>query len=347
VKMVNSVTISAVDLFCGVGGLTHGLQLSGINVTAGYDTDESCKFPYETNNNAEFITQSVSDLSAQEANHHYGKEDIRLLAGCAPCQPFSNYTQARAKDERWDLLSHFGRIASELRPELVTMENVPDLARHEVFNEFVNKLSEQGYHVWHKVVYCPDYGIPQKRKRLVLLASLFGEISLITPTHQKHEYVTLEEAIGSLPALQAGKVDKVDFLHRAAGLSDINLKRINASRPGGTWKDWPSDLLAECHKRDSGKKYTSIYGRMKWDELGPTITTQFYNYGSGRYGHPTQARAMSLREAAILQSFPADYQFTEANEPYSMTKVSRMIGNAVPVSLGKVIGESLLNHVDS
>ncbi|MEY8241324.1 MAG: DNA cytosine methyltransferase [Cycloclasticus sp.] len=345
-KWYARVTISAVDLFCGVGGLTHGLQLSGINVTAGYDIDESCKLPYEANNEAEFINQSIPELSAKEINNQYDRKKIRLLAGCAPCQPFSNYTQARPKDERWGLLSHFGRIASELRPELITMENVPDLDRHEVFSEFVNTLSEQGYHVWHEVVYCPDYGVPQKRKRLVLLASLIGEVSLIPPTHQTHEYVTLKEAIGSLPRLQAGKTNKVDSLHRAAGLSDINIKRIKASKPGGTWKDWPLELQAECHKRDSGKKYTSVYGRMRWNELSPTITTQFYNYGSGRYGHPSQTRAISLREAAILQSFPADYQFTEANKPYSITNISRMIGNAVPVSLGKAIGESLLKHIN-
>jgi DNA (cytosine-5)-methyltransferase 1 len=341
------MTISAVDLFCGVGGLTHGLQMSGINVTAGYDTDEHCRLPYEANNKAEFINQSVSELTAKQLSSHYGGATNRLLAGCAPCQPFSNYTQALPKDARWGLLSHFGRLASELRPELITMENVPDLERHEVFPEFIKTLTTLGYHVWHEVVYCPDYGVPQQRKRLVLLASLLGEISLIKPTHQKYEYVTLKEAIGSLPRLQAGKTNKNDPLHRAASLSETNLKRIKASKPGGTWKDWPIDLLAGCHKRDSGKKYTSVYGRMNWDELSPTITTQFYNYGSGRYGHPTQARAMSLREAALLQSFPVDYQFTSIKENYTISNISRMIGNAVPVLLGKAIGESLLKHVNS
>jgi DNA (cytosine-5)-methyltransferase 1 len=341
------VKISAVDLFCGVGGLTHGLQLSGVKVIAGYDTDECCRLPYEANNQAKFINQNVSELKAEQLASHYNGAKTRVLAGCAPCQPFSNYTQARPKDKRWGLLSHFARLASELRPELITMENVPDLYRHAILTEFIDTLAQLGYHVWHQVVYCPDYGVPQRRKRLVLLASLKGEISLIPPTHRKHEYVTLKDAIGSLPRLQAGKANKNDPLHRTAGLSDINLKRIKASKPGGTWKDWPTDLLAECHKRESGKKYTSVYGRMKWDELSPTITTQFYNYGSGRYGHPSQARAMSLREAALLQSFPIDYQFTDTVETYSITNIARMIGNAVPVSLGKAIGESLLKHIKS
>lgn len=339
------MAISAVDLFCGVGGLTHGLQMSGINVVAGYDTDEYCKLPYEANNQAQFLNQSVSELTSQQLAGLYGKAKIRLLAGCAPCQPFSNYTQALPKDDRWSLLSHFGRLASEMRPELITMENVPDLERHSIFAEFISTLKDLGYYVWHQVIYCPDYGVPQQRKRLVLLASLMGEIELIPPTHLQRQYVTLKDAIGSLPRLQAGKANKDDPLHRAAGLSDINLRRIKASKQGGTWKDWPEDLLAKCHKKDSGKKYTSVYGRMKWNELSPTITTQFYNYGSGRYGHPTQARAMSLREAALLQSFPIGYQFISKDEACSITNVARMIGNAVPVLLGKAIGDSLIKHI--
>ena len=340
------MTISAVDLFCGVGGLTHGLQLSGINVAAGYDTDEHCRLPYEANNQAQFINESVANLTAKQLTSQYDGAKTRLLAGCAPCQPFSNYTQALPKDDRWGLLAHFSRLASELRPELITMENVPDLCRHEIFPEFIRTLTTLGYHVWHQVVYCPDYGVPQRRKRLVLLASLQGQVSLIPPTHKKNEYITLKDTIGSLPRLQAGKTNKDDPLHRAASLTDINLKRIKASKPGGTWKDWPANLLAGCHKRESGKKYTSVYGRMRWNELSPTITTQFYNYGSGRYGHPTQARAMSLREAALLQSFPIDYQFTDIGEPFSITNTARMIGNAVPVLLGKAIGESLLKHIN-
>ncbi len=340
------MTISAVDLFCGVGGLTHGLEMSGIDVVTGYDTDIHCKLPYEINNKARFVNKSVSELSPEELLARYDQSKTRLLAGCAPCQPFSNYTQGLPKDERWGLLSHFARLASATRPELITMENVPDLERHSIFLEFVNILLNVGYKVWWKVVYCPDYGIPQKRKRLVLLASLLGDIELISPTHTQTEYVTLRSAIGFLPRLKAGEINENDPLHRSARLSDINLRRIKASKQGGTWKDWPPELLTECHKKDSGKKYTSVYGRMSWGELSPTVTTQFYNYGSGRYGHPTQARAMSLREAALLQSFPGRYQFIDKDKNYSIVNIARMIGNAVPVLLAKAIGDSLLVHLN-
>jgi DNA (cytosine-5)-methyltransferase 1 len=339
------LTVSAIDLFCGVGGLTHGLELSGINVIAGYDNDEKCRFPYEKNNNSKFINKNISDLKSNEFNPTYLNSNVKVLAGCAPCQPFSKYTQARPKDSRWELLNDFSRIAKKLQPELITMENVPDLHKHSIFLDFVHSLEREGYHVAHSVVYCPDYGIPQSRKRLVLLASLYGEINLVPPTHQPENYETLKTTIGDLPKLKAGESNTSDPLHRAAGLSEINIKRINASKPGGSWKDWPVEFLTDCHKKESGKKYTSIYGRMEWNKQSPTITTQFYNYGSGRHGHPTQPRAISIREAAILQSFPVNYQFSE-EDTFSITDISRMIGNAVPVRLGEIIGRSFLRHLE-
>ncbi len=341
------MSIAAVDLFCGVGGLTHGLQNSGIDVIAGYDIDEHCRLPYEVNNDAKFFNTSITELEASEIQDHYGKSEFRLLAGCAPCQPFSTYMQGRPKDERWGLLSHFSRLASELKPEVITMENVPELVKHNIFFYFTESLKTQGYYVWYKIVYCPDYGVAQKRKRLVLLASRLGSISLPPPKYAPDEYLTLRDIIGNLPSLAAGSTNREDELHRAAGLTEINLKRIKASKPGGTWKDWPDDLLANCHKKDSGKKYTSVYGRMEWNKLSPTVTTQCYNYGSGRYGHPEQNRAMSLREAALIQSFPVEYQFTEYAKTYHMTNIARMIGNAVPVNLATAIGETIREHIKS
>jgi DNA (cytosine-5)-methyltransferase 1 len=339
------VSIVAVDLFCGVGGLTHGLRQSGINVVAGYDTDENCRIPYEENNKSKFINANITELEVADLVTHFGSSKIKLLAGCAPCQPFSKYTQGREKDDRWGLLYHFSKLASELNPELIAMENVPELIKHGVFTDFVENLSSNGYYVWHKVINCPEYGIAQKRKRLVLLASKLGDISLAPATHQAGNFVTLKDVIGDLPKLESGMTDDKDVLHRAAGLTEINLARIMASIPGGTWKDWPEELLANCHKKSTGGKYTSVYGRMEWNSLSPTVTTQCYNYGSGRYGHPTQHRAISLREAAMIQSFPQNYKFTKETKTYSMTSIARMIGNAVPVRLAKVIGDTLITHV--
>lgn len=185
------MTVKAVDLFM-VQVAAHGTTLNaGIEVVVGYDIAESCRFAYEHNNNAKFINQSVTELTAEEIIKHFDGAEYRLLAGCAPCQPFSTYsrTTARAeKDHRWDLLSSFGRLVKEILPDFVTMENVPGLLDQQVFKDFVNLLTEQDYHVDYRVVYCPDYGMAQTRKRLVLVASRLGEIHLMAPTHQPEYY---------------------------------------------------------------------------------------------------------------------------------------------------------------
>lgn len=338
--------IDAVDLFCGAGGLTAGLRRSGLQVRAGYDIDLNCRHAYEHNNRATFVTKSVEEVSSEEVASWYRPGRLKLLAGCAPCQPFSSYNQGRdtRTDRKWPLLYAFKRLIEGVQPELVTMENVPDVTRHKVYHDFVAAL-EQDYEIWEGTVACVDYGLPQHRRRHVLLASKLGPISLIPPTHSGKPR-TVHDAIGHLPPLSAGDCDPRDPLHRAASLSPINMKRIIYSRPGGTWKEWPEDLRAACHQKDSGKTYPSVYGRMRWEEPGPTMTTLCYGFGNGRFGHPEQNRAISLREAATLQSFPFDYQFMPV-EKINFRAVGRMIGNAVPVRLGEVIGLSLMHHLNS
>jgi DNA (cytosine-5)-methyltransferase 1 len=226
------------------------------------------------------------------------------------------------------------------------MENVPNLSNQEIFEDFVSFLEGKKFHVSYSNVYCPEFGIPQKRRRLVLLASRFGEIELIPSTHSAKNFVTTRETIGHLPRIQSGKVCKTDPLHRTTKLTEINLKRIKASKQNGTWLDWDAELRLECHSRESGESYKAVYGRMSWKEPAPTITTQFYNYGTGRFGHPTQHRALTVREAALLQTFPADYKFIEdEHEKFHLTKIGVHIGNAVPVELGVVIGKSIRRHI--
>lgn len=338
--------VYAIDLFCGAGGLSHGLQRAGINVRAGVDIDPACEFPYTANNNAKFLLKSVDELKGEELRPFYRKNVLKLLAGCAPCQTFSTYNQkATDSDQRWWLLRQFSRLVGELSPELVTMENVPGLVDQNVFQEFVSELRTRGYSVEYQVVNCADYGVPQQRKRLVLLASKLGPIALMTPAELGLGVRTVREAIGELPPVPAGASLVDDPIHQSSVLSDINLRRIQASRPGGTWRDWPSDLIAECHKKGSGKTYPSVYGRMTWDEPSPTITTQFYGFGNGRFGHPVQDRALTLREGAILQSFPPEYKFVTPGGPIQQKVIGRMIGNAVPVRLGEVIGASIHAHI--
>ena len=344
--------IEAVDLFCGAGGLSYGLMKAGITVSAGIDFEESCKYPFEQNiDNAKFIHYDISKIPESLIIQQYNSGTIKLLAGCAPCQPFSSLsfslTKDRKKSDKWPLLNHFSRLVSEVKPDLVTMENVPQLSKEDIFKEFLDTLESEGYHVFYTIVNAEKYGLPQRRRRLVLLASKLGDIRILTPEELNMSQKTVKDAIYNLPRINAGEKYTNDILHYARKLSDINLKRIKASKPGGTWKDWPESLRLECHKKESGSTYTSVYGRMEWNKPSSTITTQFTHFGTGRYGHPEQHRSITLREAAILQSFPKNYKFIEKEEDFSFKKLGLMIGNAVPVDLGYAIGKSFEYHINN
>lgn len=343
--------IAVVDLFCGIGGLTHGFIREGFNVVAGIDIDESCKYAFEKNNNSRFLSKSVTELSSSELNGLFGNSKIKILVGCAPCQPFSSYTfkDPDKKDiGKWKLLYEFQRLILESKPDIISMENVSQLINFKkapVFDDFIKTLKNEGYFTHFEIVNCPQYGIPQNRKRLVLIASKLGNIDLIPKTHNKNNFVTVKDAIGSLPPIEDGEFYKNDKLHFARKLSPLNKKRIKSTPYGGSWKDWSEELMLECHKKESGKSYSSVYGRMKWEEPSPTITTHCVGYGNGRFGHPEQDRGISLREASILQSFPKKYHFFKKGEVFSSVMIARQIGNAVPVRLGEVIAKSIKKHL--
>lgn len=342
----NRKKIEVIDLFSGVGGLTYGLRKSGLSVLAGLDNDQSCAYAYEKNNAAKFIPADISKFDFEELNKIYSKGSTRVLVGCAPCQPFSSHAfklRKDEKDERWNLLDHFIRGVNVIKPDIVSMENVRGVTKTDVFKNFVNELEGLGYKVDWKVVYAPNYGVPQNRSRLILLASRLGEISIPKETHTRDNYVTVGDIIRDLPKLDAGEVSKQDRLHQAKKLDPINQRRILQSKPAGNWRDWDNSLLPNCYKKVSGQTYTSVYGRMSWGDVSPTITTQFTSYGSGRFGHPEQNRALSIREGALLQTFPLDYDFGD----FPTGKLSRHIGNAVPPQLGVVIGQQIRKHVES
>lgn len=339
--------IGAVDLFCGVGGLTCGLQRANIDVVAGIDLDSSCQYSFEYNNNSIFIHKSVDEVSGKEIKKLLRGYDVKILVGCAPCQPFSSH-QKNKKDRKnhkdWSLLYQFARIVKESKPHIISMENVPELVNEKVFLDFVETLRNLNYHVSHSIINVSDYGVAQSRRRLILLASKKKKIELIAPTH-KHQPVCVKDIIGNLPQVAAGEVCPTDRLHISSSLSEINLKRIKASVPNGTWRDWPKELVLKCHKKDTGKTYSSVYGRMSWDGFAPTITTQFIGYGTGRFGHPIQNRALTLREGALLQSFPDGYSFMNDDEKISLKSIARHIGNAVPPRLGEIIGQSIISSL--
>ena len=226
------------------------------------------------------------------------------------------------------------------------MENVPRLRSKRVFRDFIRELQRLGYCVDSASLHCAKFGVPQNRRRMVLIASLIGPVAVPCGQLSPGEYKTVRDAIGSLPALAAGQVDSKDRLHRARHLSDTNLTRVQSSRPGGTWEDWPESLRAKCHRKKSGATYRNVYSRMEWDRPGPTITTLAYNFGTGRFGHPEQDRAITLREAALLQTFPRYFRFVEPKKKVSLLGVGRLIGNAVPPRLAFFIGKEIVRAAE-
>lgn len=340
------MSVSAIDLFCGVGGLTRGIEDSGIKVKAGFDLDESCRYAYEHNNSSAFVQCDIGSLKASTINEFFGESEVRIIVGCAPCQPFSTCTprtHAGKNNDKWGMLNHYSRIIREVKPDIISMENVPQLKNTEPFEQFLSTLKENDYHFSYSVVNCEEYGIPQRRRRLILLASKYGPIFIKSPNGIEKK--TVKDAIGALPALHDGEISRADSLHRCQKLSEKNRLRITNSIPGGSWETWPDELKLNCHRSKKGSSFKSVYGRMRWDDPSPTITTEFFNYGSGRFGHPEQNRALSLREGALIQTFPADYEFEPENDIKSIASTATHIGNAVPVKLGEVIGESILEHL--
>lgn len=344
--------VKVVDLFCGIGGLSHGLVQEGFQVVAGVDNDPSCKYAFEANNSASFINRDIARFTARELNALYGDAGVRILVGCAPCPPYSFLTRRGLSDgkgrQRDYPMKRFMNLIRRVQPDIVSMENVPDLSnvqKYPVFGKFLRMLKNNDYHVSYKTVDASRYGVPQRRRRLVLLASKLGEISLIPETHDDERLVTVRQAIGSLPPIQDGATHHRDPLHRASKLSTINKRRILATpKDGGSAKDWPRELIPDCYKRKTGKSFmATVYGRMRWDDVAPTMTTNCATLGTGRFGHPSQNRAISLREAAIFQTFPSSYDFGPLG---SIQDFTRHLGNAVPVSLARAIGQSIRKHIE-
>lgn len=347
--------IKAIDLFCGAGGVTRGLLDAGIDVVAGYDIDNDLKKVYEYNNirkngeHVKYINQDVQTITKKDIFNIVGNITTRkknkekfLLAGCAPCQPFSTMNMRKNEnDPRRTLLKSFADLVEKTKPDFVFMENVAGIETLDCdsLEYFKSKLKDLNYKLDAKVVEAAKYGVPQFRKRYVLIASKTKKIKLPDYTIKDTEsYITVADTIKNLPKIKAGEQCEKTANHRSRRLSDLNLKRIKATpHNGGSRKDWKDkELIPICHRNTNG--FSNVYGRLWWDKPASTLTTRFNAYTSGRYGHPEQDRALSLLEGALLQSFPIDYEFFGSAE-----KISRQIGNAVPPKLAKTIGANFFN----
>ena len=316
----------AIDLFSGCGGLTIGLKDAGFDVVGAVELDKKAATIYKSNHKKVPVWNfSIRDLPALTVAKHAGLRpgQLDLLAGCPPCQGFSRITTNNGlysvDDPRNDLINDFMRFVEDLRPKSVLLENVPGLASTGRFRNFCKKLVSLGYKVTWDVLDVADYGVPQRRKRLILLASKMRKINFAVKVQRKR---TVEETIGYLPHPR----DSKDPLHttwkRSKEVEDL-IRQI--PRNGGSRTDLPRSSQLDCHKETDG--FRDIYGRMAWNEVSPTITSGCINPSKGRFLHPSQNRAITLREAALLQGFPKKYKF---DIEYGKYPIAEMIGNAIP-----------------
>ena len=340
------------DFFSGCGGTSAGLRAAGLEVAAGLDFDPEAALTFRWNfPGAHFIEKDIREVRARDLDGLIGQErEVPIVfTACAPCQPFSKQNrQKKADDRRISLLDELRRFVRRFRPEYLFVENVPGMQRgcdvEGPLAGFVAFLSRSGYSTRHDVVQSLRYGVPQFRQRLLLAATRMGPLELPPPTHgpgtSNPDHPTVWQAIGGYPALAAGEADAGIPNHRACSLSPLNLARIRATPEGGTRKDWPPDLVLRCHRGYDG--HSDVYGRLHRDRPAAALTTRCISLSNGRFGHPTQDRALSIREAAAVQTFEDSFVFKG-----SMNSMAQQIGNAVPVRLAQVFGLHFLAHWQS
>lgn len=347
--------IRVFDFFSGCGGTSMGLKLAGMDIVLAIDTDKEALNTFEHNiSPLKTINRDIRKIDTKEVDDIvalYKKDNYILFCGCAPCQPFSMQNKKRFKsdDDRIDLLSEFLKFVKKSKPDFILCENVPGIQKigdKGPLPNFINTLRKMGYHVPEpKIIHAQKYGIPQTRRRLVLIASKLGDISYPEETHGKNKlpYETVKNAIDYLPEIKAGEEypDKENFPnHRCAALNKINLERIQCITEGQGRSDWPERLKLKCHATHNG--HTDVYGRLTWDAPSVTLTTKCTNISNGRFGHPSQDRALSIREAACLQTFPRNFVFMGN----SLGEMAKQVGNAVPVELAKIIGQQFINQTE-
>ncbi len=344
-------SMKAVDFFCGAGGMSIGMKQSGIEILGGIDIDETCRETYESNLGKDrFHCADIRKMSAVDLRKMFGidaKDENLILIGCSPCQFWSKIQTNKNKAQAgMNLLFHFGKIVKELLPGYVVIENVPGILRNtkSPLSTFIALLRQNGYSTMGQgVVNASEYGVPQNRKRFVLIASrnkgksdIFPKV-VDTPKNSVRDWISDPE---EFPAIQAGETWPSDLLHSAAKLSNENLQRISMTPAnGGTRQSWQDTKLQIAAYIGKDNSFRDVYGRMFWDRPAPTITTRFNSISNGRFGHPEQNRAISLREGARLQTFPSDFQFIGN----SQNVIARQIGNAVPPLLAQRIAETIID----
>ena len=347
--------LTAVEIFAGGGGLAVGLERAGFKAVAAIELERHAAATFKANHpKVQVFRQDVREISGAELLK-LGGGSIDVLAACPPCQGFSSLTYKYKRDDaRNHLVSEVARLTEEMLPTAVMVENVPGLANkgRPLFDDLVTRLERLGYICNWDVLQVADYGIPQMRRRLVLLAGKGFKIEMPAATHSrtgsegKPRWKTVRDAIGHLSDATAfvdaqanGGAHLVDW-HVTRKLSETNTQRLLQAKAGASGQETPDHLRPKCH-RGGYSGFSNVYGRMKWDEPSPTITAGCTTLSKGRFGHPDQTRTISLREAALLQTFPPNYHF----ETDVFERACEIVGNALPCDFAEAIAANVKNHI--
>lgn len=347
---------SAIDLFSGGGGLSLGLEKAGFDVLLGVELNKEIAKTYSANHpNAKLLTKDIRDVTGKEIFKLVGKKEIDLIAGCPPCQGFSQLTEKYKRyDSRNDLALEMARLIVEIKPTMVMMENVPGIVTKgkSILDVFLSALKDEGYLCKMGVLQMADYGIPQSRRRFVLLAGKGFEIPLPTQTHIMNPdakkglkaWVPLARAIRKMPravslshAIEEGGPGKFNW-HVVRNLTELSKQRLKAVKPGQNRSALPKRLRPDCHKEEE-KGFGNVYGRLRWNSPSVTITSGCTTPCMGRFGHPSQLRTISIREAALIQTFPKNYKFKTQFMDYACD----IVGNALPPKFAEIAGEKCFN----
>lgn len=341
---------NAIDLFSGCGGLSLGLEKSGFNILASVEIDKKVSETYSANHpTAEVFAEDIRKINAEIVFEKIGDKRIHLIAGCPPCQGFSKLTDKYKRfDERNNLPLEMARLVKEIKPDIVMMENVPGIAKKgkPILDKFIKILEEENYIVNWRILQAADFGVPQSRKRFVLIAGRGFEIKIPEGNPDKRKSLrqalkkNKKQAVTFEEAMKKGGPAKFNW-NVVRNLEEISIRRLQAMGEGSGRTSLPEDLRPNCHK-GSNKGFNNVYGRMTWDKISPTITSGCTSPSTGRFGHPSEDRTISVREAAMIQTFPLGYKF-KTNQ---VGLACSMIGNAFPPKLAEILGKKCISHLN-
>ncbi|MFH5883671.1 DNA cytosine methyltransferase [Halalkalibaculum sp. DA3122] len=331
----------SIDLFSGCGGLTQGMSDAGFQTKVAVELEEDAVKAFKLNHpDTQVIQKDIREISVDEIKSVLGDQRLHLLAGCPPCQGFSRVRRLNkaqcVDDDRNNLVEEYYRLVEGLMPYTIMMENVPGLEEYSLFQEIVKNLRNLGYKIEHKVVDVKKYGVPQSRRRLIMVGSLLGQLNIAEGSQKK---VTVRKKIEHLPTPDAtdDPMQKIVANH-----SDRIMERIKKTpKDGGSWKDLPEEYILDCHKKKN-VGFNDIYGRLRWDDYSTTITGGCLNPSKGRFLHPEQDRVITPREAALLQSFPEDYKFPT---DIAKSSLALLIGNALPPEFSRIHSDNIARHL--